>query len=114
MRLLIPCIAMLCTLLFSVSVMLLAVPLCLAVVAGAVLLAVVVVVAVVVLPLVLAVAGHHHLAVLAVHLALQAGPEGGGLVRSLPPANRWVVMHVPEVGGGNCNHVPVKKGRWQF
>jgi len=99
MRLLIPCIAMLCTLLFSVSVMLLAVPLCLAVVAGAVLLAVVVV-AVVVLPLVLAVAGHHHLAVLAVHLALQAGPEGGGLVRSLPPANRWVVMHVPEVGRG--------------
>jgi hypothetical protein len=94
--------------------MLLAVPLGLAVVAGAVLLAVVVVVAVVVLPLVLAVAGHHHLAVLAVHLALQAGPEGGGLVRSLPPTNRWVVMHVPEVGGGNCNHVPVKKGRWQF
>ena len=98
----------------SIAVMLLAVPLRLAVVTGAVLLAVVVVVAVVVLPLVLAVAGHHHLAVLAVHLALQARPEGRGLVRSLPPANRWVVMHVPVVGGGNSYRGGKKKGRWQF
>ena len=79
-------------------------PVCLAdvgVVAAAVLVAVVVVVAVVVLTLVLAVAGHHHLAVLPVHLALQAGPEGGAaLVRPLPPANRWVVMHIPAGGGG--------------
>jgi hypothetical protein len=78
-----------------------------AVMAGAVLFAVVVVVSVVVLALVFAVAGHHHLAVLAVHLALQAGPEGGRLVGPFPPANRWVVMHIPASGVGVV-------GRWQL
>jgi hypothetical protein len=71
----------------------------------AVLAVVVMVVPVVVLALVLAVAGHHHLAVLPVHLTLQAAPEGGvALVGPLPPANRGVVMHVPAPTWG----------RWQF
>lgn len=56
---------------------------------------VVVVVAVVVLPVVLAVrvAVDHHLAVLAVNLALEAGGPEGGLLRPLLPVDRRMVMY---------------------